>query len=92
MFTLANLIEPTIASTTEENNVVAIGGVTIGATVGTIFLTVVVIATGLVWYFCRFKKKIDASTVTLIPIELDDENISLSQTENIQPLSNDVVI
>ena len=73
MLTLANLTEPTIASTTEENNVDTIVGVTIGATVGTIFLTVVVIATGLRWYFCRFKKKIDTSTVTLKPVELDDK-------------------
>ena len=80
-FTLANFTEPTSASTTEENNIEAIVGVTVG--VGTTFLTVAVIAMGLLCYFCRFKKKIDTSTVTLKPIELNNEKVSLSKTENI---------
>ena len=47
---------------------------------------------GLLCYFCRFKKKIDTSTVTLKPIEFNDEKVSLSKTENIQPLNEYVVI
>ena len=89
MLTLANLTEPTIASTTEKNNVGAIVGVTVSF--GTIFLTVVIIAMGLVFYLCKFKKNIDASNATLNPIELNDEKISTSKTENIQPLNEDVV-
>ena len=92
MFTLANFTEPTIASTTEENNVGTIVGVTAGATVGTIFLAVLVIATGLLWYFCRFKKKIYTSTAILKPIELNDQKISKSKSENIQSLNSYVVI
>ena len=90
MFTLANLTELTIASTTEENYVGAIVGVTVGF--GTIFLTIVVITTFLVYYFCRFKKKVDKSTATLRPFELDDKKISLSKTKNIQSLNVDVVV
>lgn len=90
MFTLANLTEPTITSTTEKNNVGTIVGVTVGF--GTIFLIIVVITTFLVYYFCRFKKKVDASTATLMPIELDGEKISLSKKKNIQSLNVDVVV
>ena len=98
LFTLANFTEPTIsntvtttiASTTKESNIEAIVGVTVG--VGTIFLILVVIAIGLVCYFRRLNKKITETTATLNPIELNDEKISPSKTETIQPLNKDVEI
>ena len=98
LFTLANFTEPTIsntvtttiASTTKESNIEAIVGVTVG--VGTIFLILVVIAIGLVCYFRRLNKKITETTATLNPIELNDEKISPSKAETIQPLNKDVEI
>ena len=90
MFSLANFTEPSTASTTEDNNVGAVVGVTVG--VGTLFLTAIVITTGLVCYFYRSKKKIVASTSTLTLVELADENISLNKTESLQSLKKDVAI
>ena len=93
MFILANFTEPTVTSTItmtiastvitiKESNIEVIVGVTVGF--GTIFLILVVIATGLVCYFCRLNKKITETTAALNPIELDDEKI--------QPLNKDVEI
>ena len=80
LFTLANFTEPTIANTitttiastvtaTIENIVLAIFAVTVG--VGTIFLIVCIIATGLVCCFCGLNKKnkVKSSTDTLIELD-----------------------
>lgn len=90
LFSLANFTEPITSSTIQENNVGAVVGVAVG--VGTLFLTVIVITAGLVCYFYRSKKTFDESTATLIPIELDNKNISLSKSESLDPFNENVEI